>query len=121
MKSWVTDKTRNIGPGVRPSPVLGPDPSPGPGPSPSPGPSLGPGASFKKFKKSDLRISEHDGVRSLIFEVKSVEFCLQQYSRMANERENLNHLRSSVPYKKQTPIIDSGFSSKNLFENSSLE
>ncbi len=33
---------------------------------------------------------------------------------MANERENLNHLRSSVPFKKQTPVIDSGFSSKYL-------
>lgn len=31
---------------------------------------------------------------------------------MANERENLNHLRSSIPYKKHTPTIDSGFSSK---------
>jgi hypothetical protein len=36
---------------------------------------------------------------------------------MANERENLNHLRSSVPFKKQTPVIDSGFSSKYLIEN----
>jgi hypothetical protein len=37
---------------------------------------------------------------------------------MANERDNLNHLRSSVPYKKQTPIIDSGFSSKDFTESS---
>jgi hypothetical protein len=37
---------------------------------------------------------------------------------MANERENLNHLRSSVPFKKQTPMIDSGFSSRYLFKNS---
>jgi hypothetical protein len=33
---------------------------------------------------------------------------------MANEREDLNHLRSSVTFKKQTPVIDSGFSSKYL-------
>jgi hypothetical protein len=48
-------------------------------------------------------------------------FLFQKYSRMANERENLNHLRSTVPYKKQTPIIDSGFSSKYLIELSSFE
>jgi len=39
---------------------------------------------------------------------------------MANERENLNHLRSSVPFKKQTPVIDSGFSSKYLIANKSM-
>jgi hypothetical protein len=33
---------------------------------------------------------------------------------MANERQNQNHLHSSVPNKKQSPVIDSGFSSKDL-------
>lgn len=30
---------------------------------------------------------------------------------MNTERENLNQLRSSVTFKKSTPLIDSGFSS----------
>ncbi|CAF0997189.1 unnamed protein product [Rotaria sordida] len=38
----------------------------------------------------------------------------EKYSRMSNERENLKHLRSSVPFKKQTPTVDSGFSTLQL-------
>ncbi|CAF3661727.1 unnamed protein product [Rotaria sp. Silwood1] len=38
----------------------------------------------------------------------------EKYSRMSNERENLKHLRSNVPLKKQTPTIDSGFSTLQL-------
>ncbi|CAF3244284.1 unnamed protein product [Rotaria sp. Silwood2] len=38
----------------------------------------------------------------------------EKYSRMSNERENLKHLRSSVPFKKQTPTTDSGFSTLQL-------
>lgn len=40
---------------------------------------------------------------------------------MSNERENLNHLRSSVTYKNPKPLIDSGLSSKENFLQDSID
>ena len=37
---------------------------------------------------------------------------------MTNERDNLNHLRTNVSYKNPIPLIDSGFSSKIILEDS---
>jgi hypothetical protein len=71
--------------------------------------------SIHNLRQQEEHMNEVNNLRNLL--TKFSIFFFQQYSRMANERENLNHLRSTVPLKKQTPIIDSGFSSKYLLEN----
>jgi hypothetical protein len=71
--------------------------------------------SIHNLRQQEEHMNEVNNLINLL--TKFSIFFFQQYSRMANERENLNHLRSTVPLKKQTPIIDSGFSSKYLLEN----
>lgn len=37
---------------------------------------------------------------------------------MTIERDNLNHMRTTMPRKNPTPTIDSGFSSTDILEDS---
>ncbi|CAF1222050.1 unnamed protein product [Didymodactylos carnosus] len=49
------------------------------------------------------------------------EIINEQYARLTTERNALNQLRSSVPLKRQSPIIDSGFSTMHLSTRSSIQ